>query len=129
MFESPVCRFCTLRYVAGAFLVRRSAGALGGGVVGVVAVRCGCLGELFGKPLVLGAGGVQVGFGSFGPDARSGSGFFERGQPGVGDAPEFVALAGATPRLPDHPVTVDPPMREAGLVPGVNVEHPAAERR
>jgi hypothetical protein len=36
-----------------------------------------------------------------------------------GGAPEFVALAGATPRLPDHPVTVDPPMREAGLAPGV----------
>ena len=34
----------------------------------------------------------------------------------------------ATTRLPDHPVTVNPPMREAGLVPGVNVEHPTAER-
>jgi hypothetical protein len=31
----------------------------------------------------------------------------------------------ATTRPPDHPVTVDPPMREAGLVPGVNVERPA----
>jgi hypothetical protein len=27
-------------------------------------------------------------------------------------------------RLPDHPVTVDPPMREAGLADVVNVEHP-----
>ena len=27
-------------------------------------------------------------------------------------------------RLPDHPVTVNPPIREAGLVPGVHVERP-----
>ena len=45
------------------------------------------------EPVVLGAGGVEVGFGSLGPDAQRVAGFFERGKPGVGGGMQFVALA------------------------------------
>ena len=49
--------------------------------------------ELPGESLVLGAGGVEVGFGSLGPDAQRVAGLFERGQAGVGGGVQLVALA------------------------------------
>jgi hypothetical protein len=58
----------------------------------VVGVGC-CLVELFGKSLLFGSGGVEVGFCSFGADAEGGSCFFERGEPCVGGCVEFVAFA------------------------------------
>jgi hypothetical protein len=52
-----------------------------------------CPGELLGESLVVGACGVEVGFGSLGPDAQGGAGLFERGEPGVGGGVQLVALA------------------------------------
>jgi hypothetical protein len=53
----------------------------------------GCLGELRGESLVLGAGSIKVGFGSLGPDAQGRARLFERGQAGVGGGVQIVALA------------------------------------
>lgn len=77
--------------MAGAFLVLRCAGVLAASW-GVLAVSRSGLGELLGKSAVLGACGIKVGFGSFGPDAESGACFFEHGEPGIGGDVEFVAL-------------------------------------
>jgi len=109
----------------------------------IIGVGGGC-GGLLGEPLVRGAGGVEVGFGSLGPDAQCAAGLFEYGEAGVGGGVQLVAARagrrrgrGRIPRrpghgrgrrrgrrLPDHPVTVDPPVRGAGQAIGVKVERP-----
>jgi hypothetical protein len=51
------------------------------------------LGELFGKSLVLDAGGVQVGFRSLGADSEGVAGLFQRGDAGVGIGSELFQCA------------------------------------
>jgi hypothetical protein len=56
------------------------------------------LDELFGKSLVLGAGGVKVGFRSLGADSLRVAGLFQRGDAGVGGGGELfqcVLVVGA----------------------------------
>ena len=50
----------------------------------------GGLGELFGKALVLGAGGVKVALCPLGADAQRVAGLFQRSDPGVGGGGELV---------------------------------------
>jgi hypothetical protein len=54
---------------------------------------CLCLVELLGKPLMLGSGGVEVGFGSLGADAERGSCRFGCGDACVGGGAVLVAFA------------------------------------
>jgi hypothetical protein len=61
--------------------------------LGLLAGVGGCLVELLGEPLMLGSGGVEVGFCSFGADADGGSCFFECGEAGVGGGAVLVAFA------------------------------------
>lgn len=55
-----------------------------------VGFGAGCRGELFGKTLVLGAGGVEVAFRSLGADAQRVAGLFEGGDASVGGGSELV---------------------------------------